>query len=134
MTLPHASLDVRHSAELVRELLRECGAVTLRVQGHCMAPAVAHGDRVTIEARAPRLGEVALVAAEAGLRLHRVVWAPPRGRGRYRTCADRAWALDPPLPAERVLGTLSGPREPLQGLRTAWTAARLWWRARRARP
>jgi hypothetical protein len=134
MTLPHASLDVLHSADLVRELLREFGAVTLRVQGDCMAPAVVHGDRVTIEARPPRLGEVALLAADSGLRLHRVVWAPPRGRGRYRTCADRATALDLPLAREQVLGTLAASRDPVRGLRTCWTAARLWWRARRRRP
>lgn len=130
MTLPLASLDSLHSAELVRSLLHEFGAVTLRVSGRCMEPVLAEGSVVAILARRPRPGEVALCATDAGLRLHRVVWAPPLGRGRFRTCADRAWALDHPLEPERVLGTLDRPFAPLRFLRTSWTAARLWLRGR----
>lgn len=130
MTLPLASLDSPTSAEFVRGLLGEFGSLTLRVSGGCMEPALPEGSTVSVVARRPRLGEVALVATDGGLRLHRVVWAPPLGRGRFRTCADRALAIDPPLPGEQVLGTLDQPFAPARFLRTLGAAAGLWLRGR----
>ncbi len=96
-------------------LLRDCLAtfehVRLRVRGACMQPAAEEGARVRLVAasrRRPRFGDVVLVRAREGLRLHRLVW-PPAGAdgGRLRTMADRARSLDAALDARDVLGVVT---------------------------
>jgi hypothetical protein len=97
------------------ELLRECLAsfpwVRLTVDGACMQPDLADGEKVHLvhpRRRRPRLGDVVLARGHDGLRLHRLVWAPPfvpSGR-RWRTKADRGRLLDPPLDRADVLGVV----------------------------
>lgn len=83
--------------------------VRLRVTGECMAPQLAAGATVLIaDARdtPPRFGDVVLRRVPAGLRLHRLVWAPRGGRAAWRTRGDRSHAFDPPLLSGDVLGTV----------------------------
>jgi hypothetical protein len=72
-----------------------------------MEPALHAGEAVLIvpaRTRRPRLGDVVLARHAVGLRLHRLVWAPPGAR--WRTKADRAGALDPALRSSDVLGSV----------------------------
>jgi hypothetical protein len=72
-----------------------------------MEPALKAGEAVLlVSARShrPRVGDVVLARHAAGLRLHRLVWAPPLAR--WRTKADRASAWDPGLRPRDVLGTV----------------------------
>jgi hypothetical protein len=97
------------------ELLRECLAsfpwVRLTVSGACMEPHLADGEKVHLvhpRHRRPRLGDVVLARGHDGLRLHRLVWAPPLARAglRWRTKADRGRLLDPSLARGDVLGVV----------------------------
>lgn len=91
---------VEASPTLSRQVLTEClqdfAHVQMTVTGGCMDPAVREGDIVTLVAaakRPPRVGDVVLASVDGGYRLHRLVWAPPRGG--WRTKADRAPTWDP---------------------------------------
>jgi hypothetical protein len=98
---------------LLRGLLGEFRECQLRVTGSCMEPALRAGDLVTLEgpAGAPRFGDIVLVRAPEGLRLHRVLWPLPGFRGPLRTKGDRSRILDPPLLPVAVVGTVAAPRE-----------------------
>ena len=136
MSAPGDVLPPDAAAELMRECLRAFGAVRFRVTGGCMAPVLPDGSVVTVSARqAPRLGDVVLVRQDQGLRLHRLVLGPPL------LSADRAWrtkgdglpALDAPVRAADVLGTVVDPRPRSVGravLACAGAAWRRLWRAR----
>lgn len=101
-----------------------------------MAPALEPGERVILESRnqrRPRFGDVVLVRQREGLRLHRLVWAPP-GPFAWRTQADRAGGVDPRIRPEDVLGTVVAvdgdpgrrTRRPVLALAALARAARLW--------
>jgi hypothetical protein len=73
--------------QVLLECLREFAHVRLTVSGACMEPALRDGDVVTLVAasqRRPRLGDVVLAAVGDGFQLHRLVWAPRRGRWRIK--------------------------------------------------
>lgn len=98
------------SPELSRQVLLEClrdfAHVRLTVRGACMEPALRDGDVVTLVAasrRRPRLGDVVLAAAGDGFQLHRLVWAP--WRGRWRIKADRAPTWDAPVQEPDLIAT-----------------------------
>jgi hypothetical protein len=81
--------------QVLLECLRDFAHVRLTVSGACMEPALRDGDVVTLVAasqRRPRLGDVVLAAVGDGFQLHRLVWAPRRGRWRIK--ADRAPTWD----------------------------------------
>jgi hypothetical protein len=118
------------------------------VTGQCMQPDLTDGEKVHLvhtERHRPRLGDVVLARGTDGLRLHRLVWGPPLARRgwRWRTKADRARLLDPPLDPCDVLGTVvavegrSAPRLTRPGKALVSLArgvlARLWMGARAAR-
>jgi hypothetical protein len=74
-----------------------------------MQPQLADGATVLVaDARQapPRLGDVVLRRVPTGLRLHRLVWAPPLRRRSWRTRGDRSQAFDPPLAPADLLGTV----------------------------
>ena len=129
---PVAAIDA--SSEPFRErLLRECLAsfpwIRLTVTGRCMQPALDNGEKIHLVAaarRAPQLGDVVLARGPEGLLLHRLVWGPPLSPpgARWRTKADRALLLDPPLAPSDVLATVvaverrphTRPRRPVAAL------------------
>jgi hypothetical protein len=101
---------IEASPEFARDVLvrflDDFPSVSLTVSGGCMAPALRAGERVTLVSpsrRRPRAGDVVLAATAAGLRLHRLVWAPP-GHA-WRTKADRAPTWDPALTDADVVAT-----------------------------
>jgi hypothetical protein len=96
---------------IVAECLRSFPHVRLTVTGGCMGPALRPGDTVLVadpSLRPPRFGDVVLFRHPEGLRLHRLVWAPPlAGAGSaWRTKGDRAPRWDPRICSGDVLGTV----------------------------
>jgi len=114
--------------------------IELTVSGTCMSPALQPGERVLLASRhcrRPRFGDVVLSRQRKGLRLHRLVWAPPGGLP-WRTQADRGGGVDSAIRREDVLGTVvavaqdsrrptRSPLRALAGLVRA-TGLRLGWR------
>src|SRR5262245_60477320 len=75
--------------------LHEFSEVSLAVTGHCMQPALRHGQRIRLQARRPHIGDVVLVRQPKGLVLHRLIWGPPLDfGGSWRSMADRAQRWD----------------------------------------
>jgi hypothetical protein len=105
-----AGAEVPFAEELLRDSLAAFPHVRLTVTGHCMEPALLHGEKVRLVGatrRRPRVGDVVLARQAQGLRLHRLVWGPPFARGSaWRTKADRGRLLDPPLAADAVLASV----------------------------
>jgi hypothetical protein len=92
--------------QVLLECLRDFAHVRLTVRGACMEPALRDGDVVTLVAasrRRPRLGDVVLAAAGTGFQLHRLVWAP--WRGKWRIKADRAPTWDAPVQQPDLIAT-----------------------------
>jgi len=73
-----------------------------------MEPVLRAGQKVVLARREPRLGDIVLTRSVKGLRLHRLVFAPPAAlRGVvWRTKADRALLLDPAIARADVLATV----------------------------
>jgi hypothetical protein len=104
-------VEVPFGEELLRDCLSSFPHVRLTVTGHCMEPALRHGEKVHLVGagrQPPRLGDVVLARQKDGLRLHRLVWGPPLSPSgsRWRTRADRGLLLDPPLAAADVLASV----------------------------
>ena len=115
----HATADVQAEDEQARLILADClahfGVVRLRVTGECMLPALHPGDTVEIVPvleRRPGFGDIVLFRHPNGLRLHRLVWGPPRGRSFWRLKADRAIYWDPAVPAGALLGVVVSAADP----------------------
>jgi putative nucleotidyltransferase-like protein len=105
--------EVPFGEEVLRECLASFPQVRLTVTGHCMEPALRHGDKVLLvgaSRRRARLGDVVLARQREGLRLHRLVWGSPLAwpGSSWRTKADRGLRLDPPLAAADVLASVAG--------------------------
>jgi len=91
-------------AEIAAESLHLAGSLTLRVTGTSMLPSVRPGSYVEIRRAEPhtvRCGDIILVRATHGFRLHRLVdlrsgWLITRG--------DNHAKDDPPEPLDRLLG------------------------------
>ena len=102
------SVSRSHEEALAEAILEDCRtafpALQLKVTGTCMEPTLHAGDSIVVDPRSPRFGEVVLVRLPAGLRLHRLVWRP--WRGRWRTKADRSATWDPSVERAAVLGTV----------------------------
>ena len=123
--------DAGFAEAALRDLLLAFGRVRFRVTGDCMAPRLAPGDVVIVSRdRPPRLGDVVLVRQARGLRLHRLVFGPPLAlpRSAWRTQGDSLAALDPPIDAGDVLGTVEDPRSRSIGLALRACARALWAR------
>jgi hypothetical protein len=136
---PEAALAVGEATPefaqaVLRQFLEDLGSVDLTVSGGCMAPALRPGEQVTLVAarrRRPRAGDVVLAVTPAGLRLHRLVWAPP-GRA-WRTKADRAPTWDAALRDADVLATAvevrgcgaARPTRSARALLVSWAAVAL---------
>jgi hypothetical protein len=96
------------SEAVVSDCLAAFGQVRVRLTGRCMRPALDPGERLLIASLArctPRLGDVVLTRQEGGLRLHRLLWRPRMGLGRWLTAADHGpW--DGAIATDRVLGSV----------------------------
>lgn len=102
-------LDALREAAL-RACLAEFPHVRLTVSGDCMTPVLVPGQAVFLArpGQPARVGDIVLVRAPAGLRLHRLVWGPPLTgpTSRVRTKGDHSLAFDPPLDLADVLGVV----------------------------
>jgi hypothetical protein len=88
-------VDSAEATRLIRAALEIRGAATIRVTGHCMAPAFPEGSVASLrpaDAAPFGFGDVVLLQTPLGLRLHRIV---ARRRGAVRTMGDRGTSLDP---------------------------------------
>jgi signal peptidase I len=97
-------------AELSDALLRQRGApLRFTARGGSMRPCIQDGDVVVVEPCShPRLGDVALVAENGRVVLHRVVGrASVNGEAYVVTQGDAAPHPDPPAPLARVLGRVA---------------------------
>ena len=97
---------------LAAELLREGHTVELPLGGGSMRPLFAPGDRLRVSpARADdvRPGDVVLVEWGEQLVCHRLVYVAD---GRAVTRGDDAFAPDPPLPADAIIGRVDVPPSP----------------------
>lgn len=125
-TPPTDGLDALREAAL-RACLAEFPHVRLTVSGDCMTPALVPGQAAFLArpGRPARVGDIVLVRAPAGLRLHRLVWGPPftGPTNRVRTKGDHSLAFDPPLHPSDVLGVVIG----VEG---GGSARGTFWRAR----
>jgi signal peptidase I len=120
-------IDARLAArqELLGELLRSTGRVSLEVSGASMLPAIWPGDRVTVQACTVgdlRAGDVISFWRDSFLVTHRV--ESLRGE-RILTQGDSAHAGDPPVAAENLLGRVVGIQ---RGDRDVSLAQRVWQR------
>jgi signal peptidase len=90
--------------DLAEESLARAGRLTLRVTGTSMLPAIRPGSRVEIRRsgeQAVSRGDIVLVRAPNGFRLHRLV---DTKAGWIITKGDNHTENDPPEPMERLLG------------------------------
>jgi hypothetical protein len=83
----------------------ERGPVEIEARGDAMAPLVVPGDRVRLERRDPRPGEVALVALEGRLVLQRLL---RRRGGVWQVHADRPSAQDAWVHERQVVAIATG--------------------------
>jgi phage gp46-like protein len=82
---------------------------------------------VAVARRRPRLGDVVLAAVADGFRLHRLVWAPARGRWRIK--ADRAPTWDVALRDEDILATAVDVRTGTEARARGTRSAASWVRS-----
>lgn len=112
-----------------REALERHGRVVVRVGSSSMQPTLVLGESVVVERRAPRVGEVALLATPGQPTLHRLIARV----GRRWVHAGDARAARPGMALdEEVLGVADLPaRVPPLGRRLALVGAALMRAARR---
>lgn len=97
---------------LAAELLRAGQTVDLPLGGASMRPLFAPGDVLRVRPAAAttvRPGEVVLVDLGGRLLCHRLVYA---AGDRIVTRGDDAFACDPPLPADALIGRVDVPPSP----------------------
>jgi len=123
---PPLGPEARIAEAILADCLHSFPHVRLTVTGECMGPALRPGDTVLVAEpalRPPRFGDVVLFRHPEGLRLHRLVWAPPlAGAGSaWRTKGDRSPRWDPHISSGDVLGTVIAVegRESVPGFSTA---------------
>ncbi len=102
--------DVRLRAEMLADVLRSGGTVTLRVFGGSMWPWLRSGDAISVrreDAARIHLGEVVLFAREGRLFAHRVIRKLARdGRAVLITKGDALPHADAPLESAELLGRI----------------------------
>jgi hypothetical protein len=104
--VPVVIFDAAGGDELLRACLATPDGARLRVSGRCMEPALRPGDVAVLASPAlnpPRIGDIVLLRIEGDLRLHRLIWSWPTGRGPLRTKADRHAAWDAAVSRDAVL-------------------------------
>ncbi|MDF1564268.1 MAG: GNAT family N-acetyltransferase [Deltaproteobacteria bacterium] len=92
---------IRRLHRALRLGLREQGRARLYLAGVSMAPLLVPGQPLSVEARTPRRGEVAVYETEEGWLAHRVVGL---AEGALLLRADRPGAGIERIPLERVVG------------------------------
>lgn len=109
---------------LITGCLVDFSEISLAVTGRCMMPSLREGQRVRLDGRRPRIGDVVLVRQPSGLVLHRLVWGPPLDfGGAWRTMADRAHGWDARFAPSQWMATLCRPDDVLSSLADAGRAA-----------
>jgi hypothetical protein len=93
-----------------RKLLQralDAGPVEIRVLGGSMRPLLRDGDRIRLDRRTPRRGDVALVEVSKRLMLHRLVY---RRRDRWLVRGDARSRSDGWIAAHQVLAVATARR------------------------
>lgn len=116
-----AALAAAEPAALLARAL-EAGPLVLEARGVSMRPWIRPGDRVRLERRPPRRGDVALVRCGGRLVLHRL---RRRRRGRWLLQGDARTAPDGWIDARAVLGVAVAVARPADALR--WRALGAPW-------
>jgi signal peptidase I len=142
--------DVRLRAEMLADVLRSGGTVTLRVFGGSMWPWLRSGDAISVrrdDAARIHLGEVVLFLREGRLFAHRVIRKLARdGRAVLITKGDALPRADAPLADAELLGrvfrvrragrefALDSPQRRALGRAAAWVthSSRFWYPLARA--
>ena len=89
-----------------------------------MMPSLREGQRIRLDGRRPRIGDVVLVRQPSGLVLHRLVWGPPLDfGGAWRTMADRAQGWDARFAPSQWMATVCRPDGILSSLADGSRAA-----------
>jgi signal peptidase I len=112
MLRTHTPERIRVRLDVAVDSLRLSGSLRLRVTGSSMLPTIRPGSRVLIRRAAPDeilCGDIVLLRANTGLRLHRLVsilQAP--GGAQLITRGDNDMEDDPPISAAQLLGLFAG--------------------------
>jgi len=110
------------TTDLVAQVVRERGHITLTLQGRSMTPTLPPGARITVERCDPaalRPGQVVALARDGHIVAHRVmrVQSSPAGLTLV-TKGDRGYAADDAvIPAERIIGLVTEALDPASGAR-----------------
>jgi hypothetical protein len=119
MSLP-ATPNLKITPGMIREAMTAHGSFTFRAFGGSMMPVVGHGALIRIEPLAPaeaRQGDILFFAASDGRYIgHRFLgWRDGAGERLMLTSGDTLPHIDPPHPADTLLGritaTVRGGRE-----------------------
>ena len=131
-TMAKASTYKTAAFSLLARALRRGETVQLAIDGQSMAPFLRSGDGVFVAAVAPeeiRRGDLIVVEREADWVTHRVVAIR---EGDWITKGDHLPHLDPPVPAEAILGRVvaverNGIRRACSGLRWTISSRMMAW-------
>jgi signal peptidase I len=122
----NGNLENRLKCELVRETLRMCGIVRLRVTGLSMIPALWPGDVLVFERCGPHeilMRDIVFYMREGAVVAHRMLALKSSEGGLQIFTKGEALAeTDPPVAAEEVLGRL---KEIIRGGKTLTAASTL---------
>jgi signal peptidase I len=112
MLRTHTPEGIRVRLDVALDSLRLFGRLRLRVTGSSMLPAIRPGSRVLIRRVAEdeiQCGDIVLLRADTGLRLHRLVAVMNAPDGTLLiTRGDNDMEDDPPVSASQLLGIFAG--------------------------
>jgi signal peptidase I len=116
---------IRVRLDVAVDSLRLSGSLRLRVTGGSMLPTIRPGSRVLIRRAAPneiQCGDIVLLRADTGLRLHRLVSVLNAPDGALLiTRGDNDMEDDPPVGAAQLLGLFGGiEQSPPKWRRLSW--------------
>ena len=112
MLRTHTPERIRVRLDVAVDSLRLSGSLRLRVTGSSMLPTIPPGSRVLIRRVVPdeiQCGDIVLLRADTGLRLHRLVSVLNASSGaQLITRGDNDMEDDPPIGAAQLLGLFAG--------------------------
>jgi signal peptidase I len=121
------------TTDLVAQVVREQGRITLALHGQSMSPTLPPGARITVERCDPatlRPGQVVAFESAGRIVAHRIIRVHDGPAGRvFVTKGDRGYRADDAIPADRVIGRVTEARDPANGARIPLdepTQVRFW--------
>jgi signal peptidase I len=132
MTSTEPTLDAV-TTDLVAQVVREQGHITLALHGLSMSPTLPPGARITVERCDPatlRPGQVVAFESAGRIVAHRIIRVHDGPAGRvFVTKGDRGYRADDAISADRVIGRVTEARDPVNSARIPLdepTQARFW--------